>query len=266
MRDRRNLDTIRESFSEFSKEELPTNIPKIINSPDDLQEIYHLALGNWFDTFELEELQRELQIAIDTPLEQRDQTLATKKYLKRLRKAGLILKSAQRFSSEERNLPANFDAFLKQLGKVNDAWDFAQLHEEIKKLRIIIDSGISVGEQRTTSVEVFEDRVNFLITHIEDYINTHPLPTKNYHKLRKYVRHLMNLFQLKAALYVERHEIVQTFQYLCDLNSELGNLHDQFVEMGLTGEIDYSQSTTVIPNELKKKITQFTHALELSMQ
>jgi len=48
-----NFQIIREQYNEFSRGELPRQVPKIIESKDDLKEIYQLALDNWIEKFNL---------------------------------------------------------------------------------------------------------------------------------------------------------------------------------------------------------------------
>lgn len=226
--------------------------------------IFKLALENWQQKYDPENLTPKLYQLLASTVSQRTNLKDARKYLKDLRKAGLMLKSAQRLTDKQRDLPENFDAFLKQLGKVNDSWKFDEFTENIKTLLGITQKGLELKPFGPLSVEESTNRIKFIIKKINTYLDEIKLDITDYHRLRKYLRHIMNLFQLKAALDPKQLPVIQTFQYLRDLSSDLGDIHDNVVHSHLMGQKNYHQSTVELPHKLKERITAFVRALEKS--
>lgn len=72
----------------------------------------------------------------------------------------------------------------------------------------------------------------------------------------------MNLYQITAANNPENLQILQTFQYLCDLNSDLGKIHDEYVDKEIKGIIKYEKAKLKIPKKLKQRLENFYNFLE----
>lgn len=92
---------------EFSRKTLPESRSPIVRQDADLETLFHLALQNWEASFDRDFFLYKLTEYINTKPKQRLDDQELKKYLKTVRKACLILRSAQHFFSDGQFLPDN---------------------------------------------------------------------------------------------------------------------------------------------------------------
>lgn len=219
----------------FSKQEivgLPKKIIFPFSSEQDLEEIYSIAERIWMENFDNNELENNLNLY----KESNNQQLKT--YFKKIRKGGLILKSAYRFADVQRLLPEEYDDFVRNLGRFND-------HGHIVPVQVV-DEIYSKAAQLTTKPERHgttplieaNERVKWICDSIKKLLSTEDNligEKKNFHKVRKLTRHLMNLYQLmgfttQTEEYTDNflflHKIVYGMGAQLDANKEVYFLED----------------------------------------
>lgn len=247
----------------FDRTKLPDSVPRIVTTDQDLESLFNIALQNWDSVFDKEIFLEKLAEYIDTEPKTRKQNQELRKYLKDVRKAGHALATAHHFCSHNPDLSKTFAYFLRYLGKANDAYEMGKGDKYAKRVEAILEkreldfSGFTRG-----SVQEYEDRIGFFVARARELLSNKKLPIPDYHRLRKDLRHFMNLYQIAAARNPANSSLIQIFQYLQDLNSDLGHIHDEYVILSLKDKIDYESGELKIPKNLRKRLEGFYNFLE----
>lgn len=160
-------------------------------------------------------------------------------YLKQVRRYGLILKASYRFADSSHQCGEALNQFLFLLGQYNDRYWLsppAELKEAI--LENLDRLELSVNFIDTSG---FREYAKGILTDIETLLQEKRLPVAKFHTLRKNVRLFSNLMQVTAA---ENYGGAPhwLFHSLFKLSVELGNQHDDLVQKGLQGKIDYHKA------------------------
>jgi len=249
---------IRTEHFSFDRKELPKNICNLVKKESDLEDLFQIALSYWQDIFNQIIFEEKLKKYIDTEPKERSDNL--KKYFKIIRKAALILGSACHFFTDQPTLPKNFIYFIRYLGKINDAFALKQQigNKYAQRLVAIVEvSDLSKIVFCATSIQEYQQRLSLFINSISDFQNQEEMLTCDFHTMRKNLRYVMNLYQILAVLHQENFHVLQTFQYLCQLNSDLGKVREKYVEQELLENNDDETEIIKVPDELKMRIKNF---------
>lgn len=259
---------IREDQVEFDRSQLPDEVKLPTDENFSSQELLNLATAFWQRIFQPADFLVTLKTYLELPEDQYQKATQEKQYLKKVRKAGLIYKSAYRFGDARRNLPETFDNFLVKLGQLND--HFYQptgqgLAKEI--LEMVGDHDLSQPDSQVKPAESreLEARIDWIVKRCQVFLSEAELQVKDFHKLRKLLRHVMNLYQLAAVAKIDDLNIRQTFQYICDLNSALGDEHDEVVKKDIAGIIAYEDERIPLDEGLKTKINNLVQKLDQAL-
>jgi|GEM_PF-5171872 len=248
---------------EFSRKKLPESRSPIVQQDADLETLFHLALQNWEASFDKDFFLHKLAEYINTKPKQRLDDQELKKYLKTVRKACLILRSAQHFFSDGQFLPDNIIFFTRYLGKANDAYGMKIGKKYAKRVVAILQKGeLDFSGFTRGSVQDYEARIAVFINRARELLARKKISIPDYHRLRKDLRHFMNLYQIVAAKDPSNLLNIQIFQYLNDLNSDLGHIHDEYVAQELRNQIDYDNGQLKIPKSLRERLENFYDFLE----
>ncbi len=160
-------------------------------------------------------------------------------YLKQVRRYGLILKAAYRFVDVNHQCGEDLNQVLSLLGQYNDHYWLsppADIKEQIKSHLNQIELSVNFADTQT-----FKEYARNILSGIETLVQKKKLPINQFHDLRKKIRLFSNLLQVAAA---EDYggKLHGLFYALVELSTKLGNQHDDLVQKGLRGEIDYHQS------------------------
>lgn len=259
---------IRQDRSEFDRSELPEATKLPLDENFDSKDLLELATAFWQRIYKKDEFLQVLRKYIHYTNEQKQTATLEKTYFKKLRKAGLIYKSAFRFGDMRRNLPDDMDKFLVKLGELGDhffhnsgqqvAFDLLGFVQEI-------DFSNPVDEfELSPKVEV-ETRIDWIVQKCMKFLAEENLNIEDFHKMRKLLRHIMNLYQITAVARQDDLNIQQTFQFVCDLNSLLGDEHDEAVKKDLAGKAKYEEQEVVLDNEKRQKITLLLEKLNQAL-
>ena len=165
------------------------------------------------------------------------------KYLKKIRRLGLILKAAYRFVDSGHKCGKSLDVFTRLLGEFNDSYWVAHSKEKVDEIVDMIDGlDFSVDFIDTSD---FKEYALDLLSEVEDLLEKNELPIKKFHSLRKKLRNFSNFMQVLAA---ENYGKAShwLFYSILQLSTELGDAHDDLVQKGLKGEINYHESVVKI--------------------
>jgi hypothetical protein len=173
------------------------------------------------------------------------------KYLKRVRRYGLILRALYQFMDAEHKCEKNLQRFLSLLGTYNDSYKIApddSLRNEILENMDGIDFSIDFVD-----TENFKEYVADKLSRIEDLLEEQALPVNKFHYLRKRLRAFADIMQVAAAedFGGNMHWL---FHSIIELSSKLGKEHDILVQAGLTGESKYDDAVIKVD---KKAASEF---------
>lgn len=257
---------IRENRVEFNREELPENVELPFDEEFTTQRLLELATSFWERIYNPQEFKQALKnYMLQGTDEERQAAVNEKKYFKRIRKAGLIYKSAYRFGEEGRNLPENFDNFLKKLGELGDYFFYPSGREvAFEVLQFLVKDDFKLPDENPTfsTPEVAIDRVYWIVDRCQGFLADGVITIHEFHKMRKLMRHVMNLYQLAAVAKADDLNVQQTFQYICDLNSLLGDEHDEAVQNDAKGISNYDEQEVVVNKPMEEKLVVLLGKLE----
>lgn len=256
---------IRTNRPEFDRSQLPDDLELPFNQEFSSQNLVELATAFWQRVYSEEEFVNHLRKYLRTPTDQRSQLTTARKYFKQVRKAGLIYKSAFRFGDERRDVPGNFDQFLKELGELGDYYQ----HSSGRKTAFSILNLVSTNDfwppekviQPTTETEALA-RVSWIVEKCQKLLADKEVTVVEFHKMRKLIRHLMNIFQLAAVAKWADLNLQQTFQFVCDLNSLLGDEHDEAVNREVQGLGSYQEHEVKLTSEMTIKVAKLLEKLD----
>lgn len=248
---------IREETSEFDRTLLPEQVELPLNRDFDSKDLLNLATAFWQRIYNQDEFLQVLRRYISLSPEQKSKATKEKQYFKKLRKAGLIYKSAFRFGDERRNLPDDMDNFLVKLGEFGDYF----YHEHGQKigfelLLLVNEKNFlqPVEDSQYASLAEVRVRIDWIVQKCQKFMFEKKLEVNDFHKMRKLLRHVMNLYQLAAVARQDDMNIRQTFQFICDLNSMLGDEHDEAVKNDISGKAKYDEQEILLDDAKMDKV------------
>jgi CHAD domain-containing protein len=88
---------------------------------------------------------------------------------------------------------------------------------------------------------------------IKNDLQKKELQAEEFHDLRKMLKSMMNLYFFRLAV-EENEQNQRIFQYLLQLNKDMGDIHDELVMQDNRGEIDYEDYKLTLPRSIREKI------------
>ncbi len=166
------------------------------------------------------------------------------KYLKKVRRLGIILIVMYIFFDKTHKCPKNLGKFLTELGRYNDRYwidnsNGSGVHLSIAKLNF---REMTLNPASNKDVKKYASR---RLSRIRKSLERTKFLAQEFHVLRKNVRSFASLLQVAAA---ENHRgsLHWLFVSLLNLSSELGDKHDKLVVCDLQGKAEYHLSTVTI--------------------
>lgn len=259
---------IRKDRPEFDRSQLPEEVHLPFDQEFSPQNLLELANDFWQRVYSPEEFVNNLRTYLRTPTDQRSQLTQEKKYFKKVRKAGLIYKSAFRFGDERRNLPENFDQLLKELGGLSDYFQYPDGRRVAFSILNLVSENDFVTPEKVLQPTIEESavgRIDWIVKRCQQFFEDGQVTIEEFHKMRKLMRHVMNLYQLAAVAKMDDLNIQQTFQFICDLNSLLGDEHDEAVQKKVQGLGAYEEHEVAITTEMTTKVSQLLSKLQRAL-
>ncbi len=164
-------------------------------------------------------------------------------YLKEVRRYGLILRALYRFIDSGHKCAENLQQFLSLLGKYNDRY-WISPSEEIREEVIKDLEKIEFPVNYVDTLE-FKKYTASILFDIEQLLEEKILSVEKFHGLRQKIRFFADIMQVAAAENYKGN-LHWLFYSMIELSVEMGKHHDDLVQKGLNGEIDYHQSTVEV--------------------
>lgn len=147
-----------------------------------------------------------------------------------IRKAGLIVKSVFVLFDETHMAPQIVRQFTNRTGRLKDTSDVAVrqlLTDEIRGYIHNLPSIGITGQMLFVNPETFRDHYDRLVTSVSVTSKLPRLTVSQFHQIRKWTRHIMNLYRLSGSIDPSA-DTVRTYRFLSDINSTLGKQHDSY--------------------------------------
>ena len=240
-----------------SLQTLPNKLPLPIKEQNEIAESINLSLQFWHLMFDPEQLKESLTVFIQLSLDQRNQNSELKKYLKELRKAGLVVKSVLDLYTTNGS-PIIFSEFVKNLGKLNDSYTIKNGTKFAQKTLQLLSDHLPISFSTTpVNSRLYKERLLEIKLATEKSLQSPFILVPDYHDLRKNLRHIKNIYQLAVVRNPHNSALLQTYHFLSILNTELGKVHDEFAKQKITDKDTYSTTQMTIPTQLFQKMKIF---------
>jgi hypothetical protein len=178
------------------------------------------------------------------------------KYLKRIRRIGLILRAQYRFLDASHSTPKPLQDFLSLLGDFNDRYWHPQKKKNGSKLVQALESleepGLTIDLADKASFDSFATGTG---SRIQEALSEPRLPMNKFHDLRKDIRTCADLLSVAAS---EDYggKVHWLFASLLALSIELGEMHDEHVQSDLRGEAKYQETVVDINPSIKAEFAK----------
>ncbi|MGE5298043.1 MAG: hypothetical protein ACM3KM_02685 [Acidobacteriaceae bacterium] len=210
-----------------------SEISDVLTDPDRRQHCFEETKK----AFEYELNHSDIQILLSEP--SRDSF----RHLKKIRRLGLILRAQYIYFDSHHLTPEPLRKFLSVLGKFNDRYflendpkqaeEIAALYSDVLKEDLAFEA---------SSTEGYQEQVATRLARIEEFFSRPELGSVEFHSLRKEIRFLADSLQIVALDHFGQ-PLHWLFSSLLELSIRLGQDHDDLVQRGLQGEIDYAGSS-----------------------
>lgn len=180
-------------------------------------------------------------------------------YLKKVRRYGLVLKAAYRFCDISHRCGEALNHFLFLLGEYNDSYWLSpksEIRDEI--LNNLDDFDLSVN---LIDTEKFKEYTKSILSQAETLSQETKLHMEEFHRLRKRLRLLSNFMQVAAAENCGG-DLHWLFYSIFRLSAQLGDIHDDYVQKGLRGEIEYKELSVEVDPNIARKFNELKPLIE----
>jgi hypothetical protein len=226
----------------------------IMQNQEQFLKAYSLALNNWKEANENTNMKEILQLIAMDGVVKKETYLKLKEY----RKHGLTLMNAYRVFDESHKANKAFKKLLKRLGHFNDVMAHQkpeQIAAGAQKLFFFLEKeefDLNKMQFTPSSPESFQEKIQESLLAIDESFQEDALSPETFHKLKKNIRCLGNLFKLQSKTYYA-YRMSKAAMDLCnEMNDELGLEYDEYIAKVLekkAGNIDL----VIIPQSAKTK-------------
>lgn len=244
-------------FEDITRPPTFTHFPLALISPFPNKEAFELTFREaqraWHYVYHVSTIRSSLQSPSETSY----------RYLKLVRKYGLILKAHYKFFHQQHSCPENLYSFLTTLGLHADYYSSPERQPiATKLLNSNLDSLEAKMPYSTTSPKGYSRYSGSLISEIQLLLEKDTLDIYEFHRFRRRIRLFMNIFQVPAAKFLNSPSHL-IFYKLHELSSALGKRHDAILQLKITQNI--TTQTEQLDNETKKEVTTLLPTLSQAL-
>jgi|GEM_PF-4740360 len=178
------------------------------------------------------------------------------RYLKKLRRLGVILRSNYNFFGQSHLSPEVFVNLISNLGRYNDNYWLGSAKREQSK--IYSENVMTNGNIKQVLEIDYADNRNFteyargMIFEIKILLKDDVFGAQNFHDLRKKIRICADSLQYAASDNLDSG-VHWLFSSMLELSTELGHIHDAVLQKSLRGEGDYHDSNVKIDPSVRER-------------
>lgn len=184
--------------------------------------------------------------------------------LKTIRKYSLVMRNSFSLFDASHEVPKTLDRVVTDLGHLNDEIELGdakgaqkQAHDLRGEVDALEDFDLPASfkpAKRGSSVDHLDDQIELL----RKYLDKKKIKAAQFHKIRKVVKELMDIYLFKTSLAEDAEESVsdqKVYSYLYELSKDMGLVHDDLVAKDHHGEIDYDDYELSVPARIRARIT-----------
>ncbi|MCF7833658.1 MAG: hypothetical protein K9L98_00830 [Candidatus Pacebacteria bacterium] len=175
------------------------------------------------------------------------------KYLKEIRRYGIILKGVYKFTGDTYKCSDNLKSFLYNLGQYNDTYWISSDKEKSKKVLDSLDDLVPSINFATT--ESFREYANKVMSKIDFLVRQQKLNVKQFHDLRKKLRSFADLFQIPASEDLEG-KMHWLFSSMIRISFDLGKYHNELVKEKLESNTNLDGKEIILNNNIIEEFAE----------
>jgi hypothetical protein len=172
-------------------------------------------------------------------------------YLKKVRRHALIIRDLYRFFDSSHKCVEKLGNLAFLLGQYNDSYWVSPSKETRENIISNLDD-IKFPINFSNTAE-FKKYTLGVLLEIQKLLKEKELPVDEFHTLRKRIRSFASIIQPVAAENCGGN-FHWLFFALFKLSGEMGDIHDDLINKGLVGEIEYDKSVVKIDPRIVSKI------------
>lgn len=220
------------------------NISPVFSSKEHLQAYFEEVLQSWQFIYDENKVRKAIQTAEDE---------VSQKYLKTVRRYGLVFKASYKFFHHDHYAPDSLQNFVKIIGDFNDHIHDPKRHFYALNLlssNTLAELNSENFTYEATTHEAFIMYVQKTIDDIEGLIDKDILSVIDFHKLRKKIRLIMNVLQIPASNNLDS-PVHHLFLIFYKISKQMGDQHDEIVQETIGNPELYSQHTVLISPQIR---------------
>lgn len=239
----------------------PKNKYELAFDNDFREEMFTTAADVWLDIFDYERVEGCL---IDA--QQMQATLEQRERLRRVRKYGLVMRSGHILLDERHSAPEPFYRFNKDLGKLIDVWFMED--KSPRYAARVLDTLHSLKDYHPkdtfnlASTTSFQSTANRLMIDTATKLNGTPLSAREFHDIRKNLRHIMNVLRISLVLQ-DNQDAFALYAFMVKLNSDLGEINGRLLASVHWDDAQHSTLAVYMPDDLIAQIDVVQDCLSL---
>lgn len=186
--------------------------------------------------------------------------------LKVTRKKAATLRSVLQIFSKKHELPEDFGAFVRDLGKINDLLAAEKFDEAQPLAKKVLQEEKQVdfdGLLKQTTLASPKSTLKYLEeikNEAAGIMKNKKVTIEEFHEVRKILKEFLYFYQIKAQSSVDAAadpSVQQSVIYLFDLNEQLGELNDDLTAEVLNGQANKNKTKIRFPEDARKLILHF---------
>jgi hypothetical protein len=191
--------------------------------------------------------------------------------LKAMRKYLMLMRNGFFLFDASHEPPAVLDRVVTDVGHLNDEIalsDNQTARKEAHDLRDEVDELADVQLDsyfKPAKLSSSEDHLDDQISVIQKYLDKNRIKARQFHEIRKIVKELMSIYLFKTPL--ESDAVIaasdqKVYDFLFQLNDDMGQVHDDLVAQDHRGDIDYDDYKLAVPLRIRTRIIALLNRID----
>jgi hypothetical protein len=193
------------------------------------------------------------------------------KQLKVMRKYLMLMRNGFFLFDASHEPPKVLDRVVTDVGHLNDEIDLNDgktAQKEAHELRDEVDGLADVKLDsyfKPAKLGSSEDHLADQISVIQKYLDKKKVKAVQFHEIRKIVKELMSIYLFKTPL--EKDAVIaasdqKVYDFLFQLNEDMGQVHDDLVEQDHHGDINYDDYKLTVPLRIRTRIIALLNRID----
>jgi hypothetical protein len=193
------------------------------------------------------------------------------KQLKVMRKYLMLMRNGFFLFDVSHEPPKVLDRVVTDVGHLNDEIDLndgktaqKEAHDLRDEVDILADVKLD-SYFKPAKLGSSEDHLTDQISFIQKYLDKKKIKAVQFHEIRKIVKELMSIYLFKTPL--EKDAVIaasdqNVYDFLFQLNEDMGQVHDDLVAQDHHGDIDYDDYKLAVPLRIRTRIVALLNRID----